>query len=172
MSNLTLRDARPSERAAITELTLAAYQEYAAPMGPHWENYRENIVTTLADVTPASQLVAEQDGALVGTVLVYPRGTVFSDEENSFTLPAPEVRLLAVAPEARGQGIGKALMQECIRRARAAREPVLSLHTTDLMQSAMQMYERMGFVRTPETDFHPAPHLVIKGYQFNLMETD
>jgi hypothetical protein len=37
-----------------------------------------------------------------------------------------------------------------------------------MMQVAMQMYERMGFVRTPETDFHPAPGVIIKGYRLDL----
>ena len=37
-----------------------------------------------------------------------------------------------------------------------------------MMQVAMSMYERMGFVRTPETDFEPAPGVVIKGYRYQF----
>jgi hypothetical protein len=43
--------------------------------------------------------------------------------------------------------------------------PALGLHTTDMMQTAMQMYERMGFVRVPELDFHPTENTTIKGYR-------
>jgi GNAT superfamily N-acetyltransferase len=78
------------------------------------------------------------------------------------------VRLLAVAPEARGQGIGTALMKECIRRARGLGAGCLNLHTTDMMQVAMGMYERMGFVRAPDLDFHPDPGIAIKAYRLNL----
>jgi GNAT superfamily N-acetyltransferase len=80
----------------------------------------------------------------------------------------PEVRLLAVAPEARGQGIGTALMKECIRRARRLGAACLNLHTTDMMQVAMRMYERMGFVRAPELDFHPDPSITVKAYRLEL----
>jgi GNAT superfamily N-acetyltransferase len=78
------------------------------------------------------------------------------------------VRLLAVAPEARGQGIGIALMKECIRRARRLGAVCLNLHTTDMMQVAMRMYERMGFVRAPELDFHPDPSITVKAYRLKL----
>jgi hypothetical protein len=37
-----------------------------------------------------------------------------------------------------------------------------------MMQAAMRLYVRMGFVRAPELDFHPAPGLTIKGYRLNL----
>jgi hypothetical protein len=30
------------------------------------------------------------------------------------------------------------------------------------------MYERRGFVRAPELDFHPAPEITIKGYRLSL----
>ena len=62
MSGLQIRQARPSDRAAIEAVTLAAYQEYAAVMPAHWEGYRQNILATLADVQPAAQIVADQDG--------------------------------------------------------------------------------------------------------------
>jgi ribosomal protein S18 acetylase RimI-like enzyme len=78
------------------------------------------------------------------------------------------VRLLAVAPEARGQGIGTALMKECIRRARQGGAACLNLHTTDMMQVAIRMYERMGFVRAPELDFHPDPNVTVKAYRLEF----
>jgi GNAT superfamily N-acetyltransferase len=55
-------------------------------------------------------------------------------------LPWPQVRLLAVAPPGRGRGVGAALMQECVRRARAAGAPVLALPTTELMRAALRLY--------------------------------
>jgi hypothetical protein len=65
-------------------------------------------------------------------------------------------------PLARGRGVGAALMQECVRRVRKTGGRVLSLHTTDMMQAALRMYERMGFVRAPELDFHPAPGVTVR----------
>jgi hypothetical protein len=35
----------------------------------------------------------------------------------------------------------------------------------------MHLYERMGFVRAPELDFHPAKDVTIKGYRFSLDDT-
>ena len=55
-----------------------------------------------------------------------------------------------------------------MHRARRSGALVLSLHTTDLMKTAMRMYARMGFVRAPELDFHPAPGLTVKGYRLDL----
>jgi len=135
---------------------------------PRWEGYRENILATLTDVGPAQHIVAEKEGIILGSVLLYPPGTAFStpDEGN---LKCPEVRLLAVAPEARAQGIGTALMKECIRRARRLAAVCLNLHTTDMMQVAMRMYERMGFVRAPELDFHPDPNVTVKAFRLDLI---
>jgi ribosomal protein S18 acetylase RimI-like enzyme len=59
-------------------------------------------------------------------------------------------------------------MRECVRRAREAGASALTLHTTDMMTSAVRMYEGMGFARTPELDFHPAPGLTVKGYRLAL----
>jgi ribosomal protein S18 acetylase RimI-like enzyme len=172
MSGLCIRDARPSDRDLISVLTLAAYRQYAPLMSAHWDKYRRNIVATLAGVRPAEQIVAEDDGHMVGTVLLYPAGTVFSSADGrEVTLRWPEVRLLAVVPSARGRGVGTALMRECIRRARQAGAAALTLHTTDIMRAAMRLYERLGFMRASELDFHPAPDLTVKGYRLDLAET-
>jgi GNAT superfamily N-acetyltransferase len=167
--SLRVRDARAGDPDAIREVTLAAYAEYAPQMPALWDHYRDNILATLAGPTPAEQIVAEQDGAVVGAVLLYPAGVPLPGAEASrVRMPWPEVRLLAVAPASRGRGVGAALMQECVRRARAAGAPALALHTTDMMQAAVRLYARLGFVREPEIDVPVAPSLTVMGYRLDL----
>lgn len=169
MTDLNIRDAQAGDQAAIRAVTLEAYQEYAAFMQTNWEIYRQNIEATLADVKPAEQIVAEQAGTIVGTVLLIPAGTqVTPPNSEPVRLAWPEIRLLAVPPAMRGHGIGRALIDECLRRARHSGAGAITLHTTDMMQAAMSMYERMGFVRTPETDFHPGPEITVKAYRYRF----
>jgi predicted N-acetyltransferase YhbS len=167
MSGLHIRDARPADRAAIEAVTLAAYEQYAAMMPAMWDVYRESIVATLADVRPAAQIVAEADDAIVGTVLLYPTGPMADPEGQTW----PEVRLLAVEPTARTRGIGAALMHECIRRARRSGATGLTLHTADIMEAAIRLYERLGFQRAAELDFQLGPDATIKGYRLSLPKT-
>lgn len=169
MDGLRIRDARSDDRGAIEAVTLAAYEEYAALMPAHWDGYRQNILATLAAAQPEAQIVAEAEGRVVGSVLRYPAGSVMARPGGgSITLAEPEVRLLAVAPAARGRGVGAALMDECVRRARQSGAAALTLHTADIMQAAVRLYGRLGFRRAPELDIQPAPGVTIKGYRLGL----
>jgi ribosomal protein S18 acetylase RimI-like enzyme len=80
----------------------------------------------------------------------------------------PEVRLVSVAPEARGRGVARALMDECLRRARSSGATAIGLHTSRSMQAAMQMYKRMGFVRVPEFDHQPPGAELVEAYRLEL----
>jgi ribosomal protein S18 acetylase RimI-like enzyme len=151
-------------------VTLAAYQEYAANLQPQqWQEYRRNILDTLNEARPELQLVAELNGEIVGSVLIVPAEPVMEVLESTAMHPGfQEVRLLAVTPAVRGQGIGKALMLTCIERAHSAGENAITLHTSDLMQTAKNMYERMGFKRDPKMDYYPSEDIVVKGYRLEL----
>jgi len=152
----------------LRSVTLAAYEEYAAIMPELlWAGYRRQLLATLDAEGPAERIIAERLGAVVGSVLLFPPATN-AYVSAAVSADSPEVRLLAVLPEARGQGIGTALMEECARRARRAGAPALGLHTTDIMRTAVRMYERMGYVRTPELDFAPASGVLVKGYRLDL----
>ena len=170
LEGFKIRQSSQADRTAIQEVTLAAYQEYAAYLQPQqWKEYRRNILDALNEARPELQLVAELNGEIIGSVLIVPAEPVTAAPESTAMHPGfREVRLLAVAPVARGQGIGKALMLACIEQARTAGESAITLHTTDLMQTAKNMYERMGFQRDPEMDFYPAEDVVIKGYRLEL----
>jgi len=104
---------------------------------------------------PVERIVAERNGTIIGSVLLYPP-LAKAYAEAIASAGWPEVRLLAVAPVARGQRVGTALMDECEQRARRVGATMLGLHTMDMMQAAVHMYEHRGFERAPELDFSNA----------------
>src|SRR5579859_1708557 len=72
--SLSIRDAREDERTTIQVVTLAAYEEYAAVMPrPLWEAYPRQLLLTLDEEGPVERIVAESEGSIVGSVLLYPR---------------------------------------------------------------------------------------------------
>lgn len=165
---MIIRDARPDERTVIGELTRLAYGEYARIMEPSaWQALSTAIGAALAADEPVERLVAEEGGRIVGSAMLYPAAAnAYGDE--SRRPRSPEVRLVAVHQDARGRGIARALMDECVRRARAAGASELGLHTSRSFQAAINMYKSMGFERAPEQDFQPSGAELVEGYRLVL----
>ena len=164
---LVVRDARSDERDAIRALTLQAYEQYASIMEPDaWAGLAGAIRSGL-EVEDAERIVAEREGRLLGSVMLFPPA---SDAYGGETEPAgwPELRLLAVAPEARGLGVGATLLEECVRRARRSGATVLGLHSSRSMGTAIGMYTRRGFVRDPAHDFTPEGGELVEAYRLAL----
>lgn len=165
---VVVRDARPADGDAVRALTATAYAEYAEVMEPAaWAGLASAVARALAAPAPAQQIVAERDGVLLGSVLLYPPA-VEAYGGLAGSVPWPEVRLLAVSPTARGLGVGQRLVDECARRARRSGAAHLGLHTSRSMRSAMRLYERMGFVRAPEHDFQPPGAEPVEAYRLAL----
>lgn len=163
--HFTLRNAQDNEWRIIRDITVAAYAQYQAVMPPRfWTRYQHDLIATLDGEGNFERIVAEQKGALVGSVLLYPPAAD-SYASAAISTSYPEVRFLAVLSQMRGQGIGIALMKECERRVREAGAQIIGLHTMEVMQDAIRLYERLGFVRTPETDFRPGEGVVVLGYR-------
>ena len=76
--------------------------------------------------------------------------------------------MLAVDPAHQGRGIGHALTEWCLARARADGRERMVLHTGEWMPAAVRLYERLGFVRVPELDFSPAPGIKLIAYSLGL----
>ena len=163
------RIAESHEHSAVAQVILASYAEYG-PLIPAdaWERYSQNILDVRSRMTESELLIAVEDGEIVGSATFYPHR--LNRTQSEWPPEWTGVRLIAVLPELRGRGIGKAIVEECIKRSRDQNAKAFALHTTPYMELARSMYERMGFVRVPEYDFHPRPEMTVMAYRYDLSD--
>jgi DNA-binding MarR family transcriptional regulator/GNAT superfamily N-acetyltransferase len=81
--------------------------------------------------------IAEHDGALAGSVMLVDAGDGVA-----------KLRLLIVEPQARGRGIGRRLVEQCIKFARDVGYRKIALWTQSVLTDARRIYKSAGFVRT------------------------
>lgn len=168
-SSLVVRDAEEADKTSIRSVLLEAYSQYEAALSDRWPAYKESILASVEEDGPKARIVAEWEGRIVGSALL------FDSSEAAYGLPelgikGPIVRLLGVARDARGRGVATAILRECARRSREWGSDTLYLHTSDVMASAVKLYERLGFERAPDKEFSNG-HTWVKCYRLRLKES-
>jgi GNAT superfamily N-acetyltransferase len=170
-----IRAARPEDFTALGELVASAYADLPGMPG---RDAQPAYYAMLADVArrarnPAIRVLAAVDaaGALIGCADFISDMAHYGSGGIAGTIrDAAGIRLLAVAPSGRGRGVGRALTRACIDAARALGRSAVILHTTRAMQVAWAMYERIGFVRFADIDFHQA-ELEVFGFRLKITAT-
>jgi ribosomal protein S18 acetylase RimI-like enzyme len=146
---IEVREARPEEHAEAGRITADAYREYVRPGEDDWERYLLRIANVAARAEQTTIMVAVEDGHVLGSLTLEIDGRVRDGEEEHRPLDPGEahIRMLGVDPAVRSRGIARALMAASEARARAAGKTFMTLHTTQRMQAARSMYERLGYER-------------------------
>jgi len=157
---VVVRLARPDELGQVGRLTLEAY--LADGMVDPAGSYAAELTDAPWRARQAELLVAvDSDGTLLGTITVCTPGSPLSEVSFPGEL---EFRMLAVDPEARGRGVGEALVTAVLRRAVGVGAQRVVLCSGERMHAAHRLYARLGFIRLPERDWYPVPELKLLAF--------
>ena len=155
--DIVIRRAAPEEYAELGEITAQAYLGDGLLDFGESDQYLVELREVAKRAAAAEVLVAVGGAQLLGGVTFVPSGGPMADIARA---TEAEIRMLAVAKDARGRGTGESLVRACIDRARATQGCVrIVLSTQRTMHTAHRIYERLGFTRCPDRDWNPIPHL-------------
>jgi len=157
LREFVIREARKEEFEKLGQLMVSVYLNLEGfPNQDEQPKYYEMLanIGQLTEKPDTKLLVAVTEDEVIGGVVYfsdmaqYGSGGIATREKN-----ASGFRLLAVDPDARGMGVGKALAKKCIELAKERKQRQVIIHTTNAMKIAWRMYEKLGFERSQDLDF-------------------
>lgn len=156
--DINIREIHPSEYDALGQIMIDVYANLDGFPTPDEQPRYYMMLANIGKLTeqPATDVLVAllANDTVVGGVVYfsdmaqYGSGGTATQETN-----ASGIRLLGVSRNHRGNGIGKALTLACIERAKQHGNAQIILHTTQAMQIAWGLYERLGFERSTDLDF-------------------
>ncbi len=153
-----VRIAKPSEYKVVGELMVEVYSQLEGFPNQKEQPEYYDLLLNVGQLTSNGHthiiVALDTNNKVMGAVvyfedmLYYGSGGIAPQLKN-----ASGFRLLAVDPLARGLGIGKLLCEACIQRSKNLSHKFLYIHSTESMEIARRMYERLGFHRYEPIDF-------------------
>lgn len=162
-----LRLAEPGDYEAIGEITVQAYahdgylregDDYAVQLRDAASRARDGELWVAVD---------SESRRLLGTVTFCPAGSPYrelaSDDDGEF-------RMLAVAPAARGEGVGRLLAEHCLQRSRDLGFGGVVICSLPAMTRAHALYVSQGFARDVTLDWEPVEGVVLWGFRTSFSD--
>jgi GNAT superfamily N-acetyltransferase len=134
---LTVRDARPEDGVPIRRLVFDILCEYGLPADPDGSDADVMVFGTPAP--GVVHLVAEMEGRQVGSAILTPSGD-----------GKTKLSKLFLHPERRSRGVGRAMLEAAVERARREGFRQIYLCTRDRYAEAVRLYEACGWLRGPD----------------------
>jgi ribosomal protein S18 acetylase RimI-like enzyme len=174
-----IRRATAADYSVVGDLTLAAYSSFLhGPDDPYAQSLLDagkrdrEAELWVAELKQSNENTASRgDGPVaiaaevVGAVTICPPGSPWRELARD---GQSEFRMLVVTPRAQGCGVGNALVQFCLNRAREEGSNAVVISTRPTMQSAHRLYIRAGFSRAADMDWSPRPGVDLLCFKADL----
>ncbi len=155
---MIVRPFEPGDETAFRDLNEAWIASNFVVEEKDWEMLNDPVGQILQP--GGALLMAVEDGAVIGTC------ALIAMQDGEF-----EVAKMTVAENYRGNGVGKTLLAQVIEYARGMGASRLYLETNSKLQSAIHVYESLGFQHLPPEKVHPSPYARAEVYMELLLGT-
>ncbi|EZH75452.1 hypothetical protein ATO12_01345 [Aquimarina atlantica] len=149
---LKYREANADDFEGLRRLGKISYAEFSEVLSPeNWKTLStvlesEENVLNLIEISKI--FICEIDSDIIGMIYFIPKGNPTELYQSDWCY----IRFLGVDPKYRGFGIGKELVNTCLRYAKKTGEQTIALHTSEFMDPARTIYEKIGFKRIKEIE--------------------
>jgi GNAT superfamily N-acetyltransferase len=164
---MEVREIEPEEYGEAGEVLVLAYSDFVDPAQPGWDEHLDLVRDIAGRIDRTVVLAAVEDGRVLGSATIE-LDDVIGDDDPELPPGVAFLRMVGVHPDARRRGVGRALVQEVVSRARRAGKRTVGLRTTPQMAPAHRLYESLGFVRDPSLDLPLGDDGSLLGYRLEL----
>ena len=131
---------------AIKKLAIKSWSEFKSELtNENWQDLYETLTNekTYTDLIEKSYFVVCENlnEEIIGMSFLVPNGNPTEIYDKSWCY----IRFVTVDPDFGGNGIGKKLTENCIEFAKQSGETTVALHTSEMMDKARHIYEKLGF---------------------------
>jgi len=143
---LNIRQGNLQDLEQIKELAIAEWTQFKNVLtSDNWAK----LYNTLIDEKTYSDLFLQSDSfvfeniqnEIIGFGFLVPSGNpteIYNDQQSY-------IRFVTVSKKYSGQKIGQTLTEKCIEKAKENGEKFVALHTSEMMNAARHIYEKLGF---------------------------
>jgi ribosomal protein S18 acetylase RimI-like enzyme len=146
------REGNSNDVIGLQKLALLSYGQFQNILTEeNWNKLKAHITNEnlFPDLLRTSKgFVCEHENEIIGMAFLVPKGNPTEIFETGWSY----IRMVGVHPDFGGNGIGKQLTQMCISFAKETGETIIALHTSEYMNAARHIYERLGFKQIKELE--------------------
>lgn len=148
----TYRSGTINDKAGLMELSLASYGPYTSLLSAEHANKLtaglkdEQRMETL--IRTSKSFICIHQNKIIGMAFIVLHGHPWDVFKSEWAY----ISMVGVHPDYQGKGIAKTLTQMCITFARENHETTLALHTSEFMDAARHIYEKLGFKKYQEIE--------------------
>ena len=143
IESVTIRTIRKDDNAALAKIVRDTLAEFGAnhPGTVYYDPTTDHLFEVFNSTPNSIYFIAEKDGKMMGGAGIYP-----TDALPEATCELVKMYLL---PEARGLGLGRALIEKCLYTAKELGYKQVYLESMPELKKALKVYEKFGFEYLP-----------------------
>ena len=139
MNDILIRPISPSDNAGIASVIRKSLEEFGAnrPGTVYYDDTTDHLFELFSNTPRSCYYVAEKQGQLLGGAGIFPT--------DSLPEGVCELVKMYLSPSARGMGLGRHMIGQCLQVAKENGYQSVYLETMPELKKAISVYEKAGF---------------------------